>query len=143
MAYEENVRSVSLPASGAFVAADVGKAVKVDANGRVALAAAGEFAVGVLYSTAVALGDAVEVAVDGVIKVKVAAAVTIGALLTANASGLFVAATLGRTNTSDAGAAVDPLIGSNVLGVALEAGGTNAIISMLWRQAGAAPTTVA
>lgn len=143
MATDNNVRSISMPAAAVFVAADLYKAVKVNASGQVALAAAGEAAIGLLYSTSVAIGDAVEVAVAGsIMKGRTAAAVTIGALLAANATGLLVAATLGRTNTVDAGAAVDPLLGSNVLGIALEAGGVNAVIEFLWMPIGASPTTV-
>lgn len=142
MATNQKVCSVSLPASGAFTDADLYKAVKVDSNGRVALAAAGERAIGILYSTATALGQAVEVAISGIMKVKVAASVTLGAALASDANGLLVAADLAVVNTSDAGAAGDAVIGSNVLGVALEAGGTNAIIEFLWQPIGASPTTV-
>lgn len=142
MATEQNTRTLSLLASGALASTDLYKAVKIDSNGQVALAVAGDAAIGVLYSTAAAAGEAVEVAIGGVVKAMVAATVTRGALLKSNASGKFAAAVLAATNTSDGGTAADALLGSNVLGIALEVGGTDAIIEMLWYPIGASPTTI-
>jgi hypothetical protein len=71
-------------------------------------------------------------------------AVTAGALLKCDAQGRVVAASAGVTNTSDAGAASDPLIGSFVIGRALAAAGAaGEIIPVLVEPQGAVPTTAA
>lgn len=117
--------------------------VKIDSNGAIALAGAGEAAVGVLQNKPVA-AEAAEVMVMGTTKAVAGAAISKGALVASDANGKLKAAVLGKTDTSDAGAAADPLIGSHVLGVALEAATADLqVISIQLLHLGAVPTTAA
>jgi hypothetical protein len=116
--------------------------VKIDSNGKAALAAAGEFAIGILQNNP-ALGVAATVRISGASKGIAGAAITAGALVTTDANGKIVTATLARTKTDDAGVAADALLGSNVIGVAMEgAGAANDVIQIAIVHAGASPTTV-
>lgn len=119
------------------------KFVKVDANGKAALAAVGEFAVGVLQN-APGLGALARVRVLGVTKVLSGAAIARGAFIAADAASKAKAAAAATTNTADAGVAADPLIGSHACGIALEtAAAADVAIAVLLVHAGAIPTTAA
>lgn len=144
MAYEIPGFSLGTAVAAADLSAAQFQAVKVDNTGQIALcAAAGEFAVGVLQNTPIA-GEPAQVMALGVTKAKVGAAVTAGALVTTNAAGKVIAATKATTKTDDAGVAADPLVGSHVMGLALEtATAPDQIIAVLLLPMGAVPTTAA
>jgi hypothetical protein len=132
---------IELPA-GADLSAKQYFAVKVD-TGQFVLAAAGEDAVGILQNAPVADATAV-VRVFGKSTVIAGAQLAIGARIAADANGKAKAAVLGLTNTSDAGGAVDPLLGSHVLGIALTAAGADTSpFQALILNVGAFPTTAA
>jgi hypothetical protein len=131
----------SLPAA-ADLSAKQFYAVKVNSSGQAALAAAGEFAIGILQNKPTAGQAATIVTVGPVSKAVAGGSITAGALVAADANGKLVAATLARTNTQDH-STTDPLIGSNVVGVALEGAATNDVFAVLLTSAGAAPTTAA
>jgi hypothetical protein len=115
----------------------------VDNAGKVARAGAGAFALGVLQNNPNA-DQAATIRVEGISKVVAGAAVAVGSLVASDSAGRAIVATLARTNTSDAGAAADALIGSNVMGVALEAAGAAGdIIAIAIVRCGAVPTTAA
>jgi hypothetical protein len=118
-------------------------AVKVDSNGKAALAGAGEVAIGVLQNKP-GSGQAATIRIAGATKMVASAAVAAGALVAANAAGKSVTATKATTNTSDAGGAADPLVGSHVMGVALTAAGQDLDVhEVLLINAGAVATTAA
>ena len=141
MSFQSNGTDITLVA-----AADLsGKqfyAVKVDSNGKAALCVAGDFAIGMLQNKP-ASGEQGTVRIAGVSKGAAGGSITAGNLLAADANGKLVAATLSRTNTSDGGAAVDALLGSNVVGVALESASSGEIFAVALALAGASPTTIA
>jgi len=128
--------------AAADLSAKTGFLVKVDAAGKAALAAAGEAAIGVLVNAPVA--DAIAIVRTAGIGLVIAAGVHAkGAVLAADANGKAVAATTGKVNTSDAGAAADPLIASHVIGVSLETGAADTLTACLILPMGAVPTTAA
>ena len=117
--------------------------VKIDTNGKAALAAAGEAAAGVLQDKP-ASGAVGTVQTSGVSRCVAGEAIAKGALVASNASGKAKPAVLGKTDTSDVGAAADPLIGSHVIGIALTAAGAeDEEFSLLIQPRGAVPTTAA
>jgi len=117
--------------------------VKMDTNGDVVIAsAAGEDVVGVLQNTP-ASGAIAVVRVLGPSRVIGSAAVNPGALVATTSAGKSKTAVAGRTDTSDAGAAVDPLIGSFVMGRALTLGALDTQHSIQVHPMGAIPTTAA
>lgn len=70
--------------------------------------------------------------------------VTAGDSIAMTAAGKVKTAVKGRTDTGDAGGAVDPLLGSNVCGIALVSGATDLdSITVLLLPQGAIPTTAA
>jgi hypothetical protein len=119
--------------------------VKLTNVGKVALCGAGENAIGVLQnSDADADGAIAIVKTFGFTKVKASGNLTPGASLASDASGKAKAASAAIVNTSDAGAASDPVVGSYVLGDLLEdatADGEFAV--MFFCRQGAIPTTAA
>lgn len=117
-------------------------AMKVDSNGQAAVAGAGEVVVGVLQNDP-ASGQAACVATAGVVRAVAGGSITAGATVAANASGKFVDAAEAKVDTSDAGGAADPVIGSYVFGVALEGASTNDIFRIQVLHAGAVATTAA
>lgn len=141
MSIEYKVQNLTLVAA-ADLSAKQYTAVKVDSAGKAAAAGAGEMPIGVLQNNPVA-GAAATVAYGGVTKAKAGGSITAGAAVASDANGAVVAATLARTNTSDGGAATDPLIGSNVIGIALAGADSGDIIPVLLTLAGAYPTTAA
>jgi hypothetical protein len=114
--------------------------VKLDNATAAVVAGAGENAIGVLQN-APAAGAVAIIRTQGLSKVIGGDAVAIGAAVAANAAGKAVTATLGRTKTDDAGAAADPLLGSNVLGDAWETGAADTAFTIFIQRRGSAPTT--
>lgn len=141
MSFNQNYVNISAPA-GADLSAKQNHFVKINSAGAAVLAVAGEAAVGVLVNKPTS-GQTATIQISGIAKVKAGATVAAGALIAANADSEAVTATGGRTNTSDAGGAADPLIGSNVMGIAVEGGSENDVIPVLLTHSGAVPTTVA
>ena len=117
--------------------------VKLDSNGKVALcSAAGERAYGVLQNKP-NTDEAAVVRVFGRSYVVAGGTIAAAGMIKTDANGKAAAAAAGTVNTSDAGAANDPVIGSYVLGEAEEAMVANDIAEMMVRPLGAVPTTAA
>jgi len=110
--------------------------VKIDTNAQIAVAALGDFAVGVLYDNPSAQGKVGMVAPLGGRKTRVIAGTTItkGDFIKSDANGKAGVA----VKANGAG-----ITGSNVLGIALESAAANEIFTMLGFAAGAVPTTLA
>lgn len=116
--------------------------VVLDSNGKVAVAGAGlgDFILLNKPNT----DEVAEVApLDGrLCKVVVSAALNKGDKVTSDASGKAKAIVTSRTDTSDAGAANDPLLGSNTLGILVEASSADGdIVTVYAQKIGAAPAT--
>ena len=95
---------------------------KVDSAGKIAVAGAGELAIGVIENKPGA-GEPVTVAIYGVIKVKAGATFAAGAKIAANAAGKAITATTGQ----------------QINGIALEAAGAvDQVVSVLLVRAGVA-----
>jgi hypothetical protein len=121
------------------------KFVNLDSTGKVVLAdAAGEQCLGVLLNKP-NTGEIATVAVAGVVPVKAGGVIAVGGAIKSGAAGTALAASAGVTNTSDAGAASDPLVGSYVMGmhVGAAASAANDVIDMLITREGVIPTTAA
>ncbi len=88
MGYEVPLQNITLEAAADLTTKQY-YAVKVDANGKAALAGAGELAVGVLQNVPAA-GQAATIMVSGVTKAIYGATVTAGNKLMVNADGKFV-----------------------------------------------------
>lgn len=116
--------------------------VKVDGNGDVVLCGAGESALGVLQNDP-NTSEACDVMVFGITKVVVSGALNAGDPIASDASGKAKAAVAGKTDTSDAGAAADPLLGSYVMGklVLRDTTTNNELGTLLLQPVGAVPTT--
>lgn len=129
--------------AGADLSASQFLAVKLNSSGQAVLAGAGEDAVGVLQSKAVA-GLPVTVRVAGITKFIAGAAIAAGARVASDADGKAKTAVAASVNTSDAGAAADAVAGSFTLGHALEAAAASGVvIAVLLSKSGAVPTTAA
>lgn len=120
------------------------RAVTVNSDGKVAKCTTpGQCAVGLQQDHPHPAARVCRVAVLGVASARTGAPVTPGALVTPDAEGRVVPATPAVVDTSDAGAAADPLSGSHVLGVAITgAAAADLIVSVLLLPMGAVPTTV-
>lgn len=141
MALEQPGFMVGFLLAAADLSAKQFLAVKVDNTGKIAVAGAGDHAIGVLQDTP-ASGEPGCVMLDGVTKMVAGGAITAGDLIAADANGKAKVAVKGRTDTSDAGGAVDALLGSNVLGIALTAAAADGeIITLALGRAGSVPTT--
>lgn len=117
--------------------------VKLDSNGDAVIAsAAGEDVCGVLQN-APASGAIAIVRVFGESRVIAGGNVAAGALFACTSAGKSKTAVAGTVNTSDAGAASDPLVGSFVLGRVLTAGTADAQHSVFISPMGLTPTTAA
>lgn len=149
MAFEElGPFDVTMIAGANFVDGDQYKAVEIASGKTVTIAnAVGEHVFGVLQSGATASGDACTVRIFGITKMRAGAAITVPNHVKTNASGKFIAigaAGPAVVNTSDAGAATDPVIGSFVAGQALIAAGADEdVFTGFFNQIGAIPTTAA
>lgn len=138
MAYENILERISLEA-----AADLSSSqyffVKVDSNGKAALAGANDQAVGILQNKP-ASGETAEIAVFGVSKLVASAEITQGARLSATAAGKAVTAT--GTSVSDATAT--GVRGTPGNAIALEAASADGdIIAALIIHGGSEVTAVA
>lgn len=118
--------------------------VKINNAGRVVLCGDGEPGIGVLQNKPTS-GQAAAIQVGGRTKVKAGGVIAIGAYIASGASGVAKTAVLGRTKTDDTAAAADPLLGSYVFGINLEAAASveNQIIEVLLTHSGAIATTAA
>ena len=116
-------------------------AVMVDSAGEIDVASAGATAVGILQN---APADTYmgSVRVVGLSKAKAGDTIAAGALLAAETGGRLVTATKATVDTV-AGTALDPVVGSNVIGIALEAAVDGALFLMLVINMGAVPPTAA
>lgn len=142
MAREANLSCRTYPA-GADLSAKQFYAVKLDSAAAVVLAGAGEAAIGILQNNPTS-GQAATVAIAGRSKMVAGAAVASGARVASNASGKGVTATAGKVDTSDAGAASDPVIGSNIMGICVDAAANaDEIMSVELLMMGVGPTTAA
>lgn len=142
MSYENSLTCISMPAAGDLSTKQY-KVVAVNSDGRVAVAGAGVFGIGILQDKPAALGRACTVAVAGVSMAMAGDTVAAGARVTADANGDLVTATPAKVDTSDSGAASDPVIASNVIGIALKGAADGDIFPVLLLHAGAVPTTAA
>lgn len=146
MAYETHPTLGETLIAGADLSTKRNHLVKISSandatKGRLVLAGAGDLCFPL--TNAPANGDAGSVKWGGIATVICGGAITAGNQLAADASGQAKVAVAARVNTSDAGAAEDPGIGSYVFGVALEDGIQNQIISVLMLNAGLVATTAA
>lgn len=117
--------------------------MKVVSGGIDVIAAAGGIGIGILQNKPLS-GEAAEVTVLGVSKAIGSGSLSKGALVAFDASGKLKAAVLGKTDTSDAGGAADPLIASHVVGILLEDCAADlALTTVLLLHLGAVPTTAA
>lgn len=132
-------QSISLAAAAALTAKQF-YAVKIDSNGKAALAGAGEAAIGIVQNNPAA-GQPASVMISGTSKAVAGGNITAGDPVAADADGKLVNATKGRTNTSDTGAAADALLGSNVIGMALTGAASGDIFTVAILHMGAVPTT--
>jgi hypothetical protein len=141
MSFQNNGTDISLVAAADLRSSQF-FAVKVDSNGKAALAGAGEQAIGVVQNDP-NTDQAATVRVAGVTKMKAGGSITAGARVAVDAAGKAKTAVLGTVNTSDAGAASDAVVGSAVFGIALEGASNGDIIAVLITHSGVAPTTAA
>lgn len=114
--------------------------IKVDSNGKAALASTGDLCIGVLQN-APASGAAAQIRVQGVTKMLTATTIAKGDFIKTDSAAKAGVAVKGKTDTSDTGAAADALLGSHVLGVALQGGSSGDYVSVLLLHLGAIPTT--
>lgn len=130
-------------AAGADLSAEanLGKFVKLSAGTVVLCDTAGEKAIGVLANLP-ELGQPAEVHCGRVTKIRGGASLSAMALVKTDTAGKAAAAVLGRTDTSDAGAAADPLLGSFVMGMLYEAVADGELAAGWVGHIGAAPTTM-
>lgn len=142
MALESNLICTGQRLAGADLSNAQFCFVKLNSAGAVVLAGAGEAAYGVLQNKP-ADGQVCTIAIFGETKVKCGGIITGGGIVASGASGVAVAATGARVNTSDAGAAADALVGPYVMGTVLATTASGDIATMLLRPMGAVPTTVA
>jgi hypothetical protein len=139
-----NTRSTLAGVAGEDLSAKAGYIAKMNSSGVWVLASTGEMGFPIIVGAA--SGGAITLATPGYVACVVAGAAiaTPFTTLKADSAGKVQAAVKGRTDTSDAGAAVDPLLGSNVLGFNLTAAaGDLSVIEMLVCPVGAVPTTAA
>lgn len=106
------------------------------------VAAAGARALGVLYDKPAAAGRGCKVAIGGIVKVQAGGTITRGDSIKSNASGKAVTATKATVDTTDTSAS-DPVVGSEVLGIAMESAVDGDVMSILFAPRGAIPTTAA
>lgn len=136
-----NHHTISLPAA-ADLSTKQFYAIKVDSNGKAAVASTGEFCAGILQNKP-GSGQAATVAYGGISKAIAGGNVTAGMTVAANSDGKVVNAAEAVVDTSNTGAAADAVIASNVIGVALATGVSGDVIPVLVLMAGATPTTAA
>lgn len=143
-AFEEGIVPRSAEA-GADLSTKQYYGVKINASGLAVLcAAAGEYCYGVLQNDPTS-GKQATIAVLGITKAIAGGVINPGARVAVDANGKFVAASLAVVNTSDGGAASDPVIASNVVGIhrGKIATAANDIFPLDLLPMGAVPTTAA
>jgi hypothetical protein len=139
---DPTVRDILLVAAASLAALQY-TFVALNSSGQAAAAsAAGQDCVGVLQN-APASGAIAIVRVSGPSLIAASTTISTGARLATTSGGLSKAAVTGKTDTSDAGAAADALIGSFVMGIALSDGAVSTNHRMLVQPMGAIPTTAA
>lgn len=143
MSFENVVHHSFSAVTGADLSANQYFGVKLNSSGKAVLAAAGQFAVGVLQNNP-GNGQVASIATVGAItKAKAGGTIAAGATVAVNSAGKFVDATEAVVATNDAGSSTDAVIGSNVIGVALAAAVDGDIFPLLLTMSGATPTTAA
>ncbi len=145
MALDETTNGcLSLPA-GADLSTKQYFLVKLNSSGQVVLAGAGEAAIGVLYSKPNAAGVIASVRpLDGRKALGLAGgSITAGSALKADSAGKLAAASASTVDTASTGIAADPVVGSHVVGYALEGASSGDVIQFLALAVGAVPTTAA
>lgn len=132
MAYEINVgQDISFPAS-ADLSSDQFKFVTLNSSKQIALAGADVECLGVLQDTPAAAARGGSVRVFGVTKVVCGGTFAAGDKLASDANGKAVKA----TTASVSAGTPEPLAGSHVMGIALEAGASGDTVAMLLTHAG-------
>jgi hypothetical protein len=144
MAFDQSGEFMSLPAAADFSSHQY-KLVNINSSGQAALVAAtGAHAIGVLQDAPAAIGRVAQIKCDGVSKVVAGTGgIDEGDFIVADSDGTAIVAQKAYTNTGDAGAAQDPLVGSYVVGVCVGAAAAGAIGSVRLTHMGAVPTTAA
>lgn len=143
MSFENVVHHSLSRVAGADLSTKQYLAVKLNSSGKAVVAGAGEFAIGILQNKPLS-GAVASIATVGAISKAIAGgSITAGATVAVDAAGKLVDATEAKVNTADAGAAADAVIGSNVIGVALEGASNGDVFPLLITLSGAAPTTAA
>ncbi len=134
---------VLYPAGASLTTSD-GLFVKLNGSSQVVLAdSAGEQALGVLLNQP-ASGAIAIVRVLGLVEIVASTTIADGALIATTASSARAKPAVAATvNTSDAGAASDPVIGSFVMGMALSDGTSGNRFRAILNHMGAIPTTAA
>jgi hypothetical protein len=142
MSKQSNLVCLSILA-GADLSAAKYTFVKLNSSGQVVqCSAAGEGALGILQNNPTS-GQAATVCISGQSKIKLGGTVATGAFGATDAAGKLKAASAGVTNTSDAGAANDPAIGSFCMGIVTVGGVANDVGEILIEPMGVIPTTAA
>lgn len=144
MAHELNLQVVTMIAGAAFAEADQYKCVKISAAKTVVLCdAIGEAVYGIYQDGLCEAGDYISVAIGGVTKMRGAGALTVPNFLKTDAAGKIIAATLATVDTV-AGTALDPVVGSYVIGqIKTACGADNEIFSGHFAPVGTVATTAA
>lgn len=119
MSYYESVRIISLPAAGDLSTKQY-YALAVNDVGRVAVAGDGVSAVGILCNKPTAIDDVAAIAYDGKVKAIAGATFNAGVELASNAEGKLITATSGE----------------RILGIAVEPGVDNRIVTVLLKSFG-------
>lgn len=132
--------------AGADLSSSGNVAVRVTTTGKVILCGAGEYATGILQNAPVADALAV-VRIAGISMMKAdGTGLTVGDRVSSAANGLGRASTnaatgLAHVNTSDGGAATDPVIGAHIIGQCLATAAAGAQFPVLLLHSGACPVT--
>jgi hypothetical protein len=116
MANKDASRSITLPAAAVFTTSQY-RAIKVDANGRGALCAAGESAIGLLQNTPSAIDEGAAIDFSGVTKAILGGAVTAGDVLTSDANAALVA---GTSITNNFAVAIESGVAGDIISVIMQ-----------------------
>lgn len=142
MATEQALQSFGNKLAGADLSAKQYYAVKLNSSAQVVVAGAGVHTVGILQNKPES-GQPATVGFAGISKAIAGGNIDAGMHVAADSAGKLVNATEAKVDTSDAGAASDPVIGSNVVGIALASAVSGDIFEVLITNSGAVPTTAA
>ena len=134
MAYDVSLTNITLVAAEDLSAKQY-FGITVDSNGKAAVADDGEMAIGVLQNNPVAGGEAT-VAVAGITNVSAGDTIAAGKPVAFDASGEAVVAVAASVDTSDGGAAADPVVGDFVFGIALATAADGDIIPVMITHSG-------